>query len=181
MQRGIASRASNLPELVPRIAELLQAYRARGMPVVFSQHTTLPEGWENPSMSRSMVRRGRAPGSFRLLPGSPEWEILPELAPRPNELVLTKHTPSFFVGTPLEALLRFRRVDSLVLTGVSTEAGVFGTARHAIDLGFHPLVVEEGVGSMTPEAKTEGLARLRAFCDVEPIAAVIARLPSVSN
>lgn len=178
MQKGIASRATNMDEMVPKVAELLAAYRARKLPIVFSQHTTPPEGWENPSMERSMVRRGRAPGSFRLLPGMPEWEILPELKPQENELVLAKTTPSFFEGTPLTSLLRFRKVESLVLTGVSTEGGILGTARHAVNLGFHPIVIEDAVGSMTAEAHAKGIRTLRSMCDVETTASLLARLPS---
>jgi nicotinamidase-related amidase len=178
MQRGIAGRASNRVEMVPKIAELLASYRARKLPVVFSQHTTPPDGWGNPSMARSMARRGMPPGSFRLAPGMNEWGILPELEPRAEELVLTKFTPSFFVGTPLESLLRFRQSDTLVLTGVSTDGGILSTARHAVNLGFHPLVVEDGVGSMTPEAHAAGLRMLRDLCDVESTAAVLGHLPA---
>jgi len=176
MQNGIGAMAFNRSEIVPRIAALRAAYRARGLPVVYSQHTTLPERWANPAMARSMERRGMRPGSFRLTPGSAEWAILPELAPADDELVLPKTTPSFFVGTPLESLLRFRGIDTLVLTGVATEAGILGTARHAVNLGFHPLVVEDAVGSRSAEGHEGGLAALRAFCDVEPSSSVLGRL-----
>jgi biuret amidohydrolase len=177
MQNGIASRASNRAEMVPRVVELLQAYRDRRLPVAFSQHTTPPEGWGNPAMERSMARRGMPRGAFRLAPGWPEWEILPELTPRSDELVLSKTTPSFFEGTPFASMLRFRKVETLVLTGVSTDGGILGTARHASNLGFHALVVEDAVGSMTPEGHAAGLASLRTLCDVETTAAVLARLP----
>ncbi|HTT73170.1 MAG TPA: isochorismatase family cysteine hydrolase [Thermoplasmata archaeon] len=177
MQRGIAGRAYNGAEIVPRIRELLVAYRARGLPVVYSQHTMPPPAWGNPAMARAWARRGIPAGGLRLTPGSPDWTILPELAPEPEELVLPKTTPSFFVGTPLEAMLRFRGIATLVLTGVSAEAGILGTARHAIDLGFLPLVVEDAVGSMSPDGRAQGLATLRALCDVEPAASVVARLP----
>lgn len=180
MQLGIAGRASNREEIVPRISVLLAQYRALGLPVVFSQHTTPPLEWANPAMSRSMVRRGVAPGAFRLVPGTPEWAILPELAPLPDELVLPKTTPSFFVGTPIEQMLRYRKVETLVLTGVSTEAGIMGTARHAGTLGFHPLVVEDAVGSMTKEGNEEALRVLRSICDVDTTEQVIGRLPARS-
>jgi nicotinamidase-related amidase len=177
MQQGIAGRAFNRADLVVRIKLLLTQFRIRRMPVVYSQHTSPPPGWSNPSMDRSMARRGITPGSFRLAPGAPEWEILPEVAPSPDELVLAKTTPSFFVGTPLEEMLRFRHVDVLVLTGVSTEAGILGTARHASTIGFHPLIVEDAVGSPTPEGHAAALGTLRALYDVEPTARVLERLP----
>jgi nicotinamidase-related amidase len=177
MQAGIAGRASNRAEMVPRIATLLAAYRERRLPVVYSQHTMPPEEWQNPAMARSMARRGIGSRSFRLAPGAPEWEILPELTPRPEELVLSKTTPSFFVGTPLESMLRFRGVTVLVLTGVSSEAGILGTARHAADLGFLVIVAEDAVGAMTPEGNAAALRTLQTICDVEPTASIVARLP----
>ncbi len=177
MQQGIAGRAFNRAEIVPRIKVLLAQYRIRGLPVVYSQHTTLPERWTNPALGRSMARRGMPPGAFRLGPGVAEWEILPELAPRPEEPVLAKTTPSFFVGTPLEQMLRFRHVETLVLTGVSTEAGIMGTARHASTLGFHPLVVEDAVGSQTPEGNEAALSVLRSLYDVEATESILRRLP----
>lgn len=176
MQEAIAGRASNRAAIVPRIAELLVAFRRARRPIAFSQHTMPPEGWENPALARSMARRGIPGGMARLTPGSPEWEVLAELAPERNELVLPKTSPSFFVGTPLESMLRYRGIDVLVMTGVSTDGGILGTARHAVNLGFHPLIVEDAVGSMTAEAHAEGLATLRRFCDVEPAAGVLARL-----
>jgi nicotinamidase-related amidase len=177
MQNGIASRASNRAEIVPRIKVLLAQYRAHHMPVVFSQHTTLPDGWANPTMARAMARQGMPPGSFRLAPGEPAWEILPDLAPLPTEPVLSKTAPSFFVGTPFESMLRFRGIDTLVLTGVSTERGIMGTARDAATHGFFPLIVEDGVGSMTPEGNAAALEQLKTFADVESAAAIVARLP----
>ncbi len=181
MQGGIAGRAYNRAEIVPRISEMLLAYRARSLPVVFSQHTMPPDAWANPAMRRAWARRGMAGGSFRLAPGAPEWEILPELAPRPDELVLAKTTPNFFVGTPLEAMLRYRGVDTLVLTGVSTEGGILATARGAVELGFHPLVVEDAVGSIAPEGQAAGLALLRPIADLEASRALLGRLPAAPS
>jgi nicotinamidase-related amidase len=181
MQHGIAGRAFNRDAIVTRIKVLLAQYRARGLPVVYSQHTTPPPDWGNPAMARSWARRGMGPASFRLVPGVPEWEILPDLAPRADELVLSKTTPSFFVGTPLEEMLRFRHIETLVLTGVSTEAGILGTARHASTLGFHALVVEDAVGSMTQEGHDDALARLRTLFDVETTESILGRLPPPSG
>jgi nicotinamidase-related amidase len=178
MQQAIAERAFNRAELVPRATELLAAYRSRGLPIVYSQHTPPPQAWGNPAMARSMIRRGLPAGSFRLVPGTPEWGILSDLEPRTDELVLAKFTPSFFVGTPLESMLRHRNIQTLVLSGVSTEGGILGTAQHAAQLGFHPLVVEDAVGSMTAEGHAEGLRLLRARFDIETTASVLARLPS---
>jgi biuret amidohydrolase len=53
---------------------------------------------------------------------------------------------SAFVGTPLEIVLRDRGVTTLILVGAVLEIGIEPTARHAADLGFLPVVVEDACG-----------------------------------
>ncbi len=77
--------------------------------------------------------------------------------------------------------LRYRGVDTLVLTGVSTEGGILATARGAVELGFHPLVVEDAVGSIAPEGQAAGLALLRPIADLEASRALLGRLPAAPS
>ena len=107
--------------------------------------------------------------------GSDDWKLMDGLTLNEDDRVVKKHTPSFFVGTMVEQFLRNRAVDTIILTGVSTDAGIEGTARHAAALGFLPVVVEDAVGSfdrvrhesalqlmrgMFPVRKTDEVARL---------------------
>jgi nicotinamidase-related amidase len=85
--------------------------------------------------------------------GSQEWRIVKELVPlQGKDVALQKHTASFFVGTPLEQLLRNRGIEAIILCGLATETGIEGTARHASQLGFYPVIVEEAVGSRKQDA-----------------------------
>jgi nicotinamidase-related amidase len=181
LQAGIAARAYNREDLVRNVRSLCEAYRAARLPVIYSQHTGLPSPWQNPSTARVMQRVGIDPrrGPY-LLPGSAEWMILDEVAPREGDLILPKHTPSFFVGTPLEAMLRNRLVDTLVLTGVSAEGGITTTARHASALGFHPVIVQDAVGGREASATALALEMLRSSFDVEPTQAILERVRGVT-
>jgi nicotinamidase-related amidase len=99
-------------------------------------------------------------------PGSPEREFLAELSPRPHDTVIEKSTPSFFVGTTLQQRLFVAGIRSVVITGVATEIGVDLTAKHALALGYVPVVIEDAVGSYTVEKNEIGLAALRTWIPV---------------
>lgn len=174
MQYGIASRAFNLSDMVPKIKSLIDAFHRAGRPVIYSQHTGLPYEYMSKAAIASMRKRGFDPrsGGF-MLEGSRDWRILDELSPAKDDLVLRKHTASFFVGTYLDQLLRNRGVDTLVLVGVSTEAGIEGTARHASYLGYLPVIVEDAIGSANRETHDMALAFLKRMFTVQTAGAVV--------
>lgn len=64
------------------------------------------------------------------------------------------------MGTPLEATLRDRRLTTLILVGAVLEIGIEPTARHAADLGFLPVVVEDACAIVEPDAAARSLASL---------------------
>jgi nicotinamidase-related amidase len=102
---------------------------------------------------RVMLRPGSAGVSPRnkklsrlhemLTEGAPGLDILPALAPLPEDFVLTKHRVSSFAGSGLDVLLRSLDVTRLVLTGVSTSTAVLSTALAAADLDFELTVLSD--------------------------------------
>jgi len=174
MQYGIAQRAFNLDEIVQKITTLRDAFHASGLPVIYSQHTGLPYEYLSAASLASYKRRGIDPKTGFMREGSKEWQIVEELAPAKEDLVLRKHTASFFFGTMLDQMLRNRGIDTLVLAGVSTEAGIEGTARNASYLGYLPVVVEDAVGSSDKEAHEKALWLMRKMFDVRSAEATIA-------
>ena len=81
------------------------------------------------------------------VPGSPDFAIVPELAPRDDEAVLDKITFSAFEGTPLAMMLRDCGLTAFAICGVATEIGIEPTVRHGADLGLVPAVVRDACGS----------------------------------
>lgn len=76
-----------------------------------------------------------------LRPGLPGNEFKPEAAPLAGERVIEKNVNSAFIGTPLEAELREKRIDTLVLLGIQTNHCVSTTTRMAGNLGFRAFLV----------------------------------------
>lgn len=78
-------------------------------------------------------------------------ETIPELAPRPDELVVRGHTYDKFLGTPLDLALRSRDIRYLVVTGVVTDVCVNSTALAAANRNYRVTVVSDGVATLWPE------------------------------
>ncbi len=84
-----------------------------------------------------------APDAEFMRPGTEGIEIHPDVEPADGELVLEKESPNSFVGTELEAELRERGSDELVVAGMMSSMCVDATVRAAADLGFSPTVVHD--------------------------------------
>ncbi len=79
-------------------------------------------------------------------------ELVPEAGFQPGDVLITKRHWGAFAGTELEQTLRERGVDTVVLTGISTNAGVESTARQGTGLGFAFVVVEDACSSTDAES-----------------------------
>ena len=76
---------------------------------------------------------------------------MPDLAPRPGDLVVRKRGYDAFAGTPLDGALRARGVTSLVVTGTMTDICVLATVIAALHREYRITVVEDGVATLWPE------------------------------
>jgi maleamate amidohydrolase len=94
--------------------------------------------------------------------GGPLGEIMPAVAPAEHETVLTKQYASAFFGTSLASTLTALRVDTVIITGVSTSGCVRATAVDTIQHGFVPLIVRQAVGDRDPGPHEASLFDLQA-------------------
>ena len=132
--------------VVPNIQNLLAFFRANHLRVIFIRvGPFLPDGSD--VVERRRIRDEnikRLTGLDHLLYlGSPELEIIDEVKPRTGELVIDKNSASAFNSTNIDQLMRNFGVDSLVITGVATNACVETTARDGADRGYKCVLVED--------------------------------------
>ena len=167
MQYGIAGRAFNLKEVTENTKLLIEAAHNASLPVVYSQMTGLNYEARTKFLNYMLQRRGLDPKTASFMAeGSKDWQILSELAPHKEDIVIKKNTPSFFVGTLVEQVLRSKRVETLILAGVSTDVGIEATARHGACLGFIPVIAEDAVGTHDILAQEQSLAVMRRMFEV---------------
>lgn len=165
MQRGfvLPGEAMEVPaarETVPQIRALVDLFRARRLPVVFtefvySESAPLLVGELHPE--HKPAPRGAKTGfglpSSSCLEGTPSAETIDELKPLPGELVVRKRWYDGFAGTPLDGALRARGITSLVVTGTMTDICVLATVIGAFTREYRVTVVEDGVATLWPETQ----------------------------
>jgi nicotinamidase-related amidase len=93
---------------------------------------------------------------------------------------------SAFEGTPLDIALRDCGVTTVVIVGVATEIGIEPTVRHAVDLGYLPVLVTDACGAGDEEAGHRALASLRHmgdafFTSVEEFSGILARKSGIAT
>ncbi len=163
-QVGILAHVQDRDAVVARIQAVLEAARAAGAPVFYVRHVSLPPTHMGVAALRTAMAWQRLERADRVRaafpPGAAHTQVDAVLAPAEGEPVFDKLGMSALVGTPLEAALRDRGVTTLVLVGAVLEIGIEPTARHAADLGFLPVVVDDACGVVEPAAAQRSLASL---------------------
>lgn len=156
---------------IDHIAPILKAAREHDVPVMF------------PCVAPK--RPETAGGVERLNPGIANvdeagYRFVEEVAPLPNELVIPKHGPSSFFGTPLAPFLVKRGIDTVILTGCTTSGCVRATAVDSSSLAYRTIVASDAVYDRADVSHEVGLFELDAkYADVLPSADIIRYLESL--
>ncbi|MGH9497672.1 MAG: isochorismatase family protein [Terriglobales bacterium] len=150
---------SGAQAVIATIAGLLEIARPAGMPVVYLQmgydaKLTTSGGPDSPNWHkelalRLMRKRPELKGKV-LTEGQWDWEVVPELSPHPEDLVVNKTRYSGFCGTPLDSLLRTRGIRSLFFTGIATNVCVESTLRDAFFLDYWPFLLTDATMQAGP-------------------------------
>ncbi|WP_240813202.1 cysteine hydrolase [Streptomyces sp. DASNCL29] len=141
MQTGILANHPFSRAPVPPMRELVRAARAHGFLVVLVR-TELRASGAGVSENNTLFTAFHQAGSL-FHEGSGETDIIPELAPRLEDVVITKRRTSAFAGTELDLVLRAHHVESIALTGVATSAMVAGTLYDALDRDYRATVLSD--------------------------------------
>jgi nicotinamidase-related amidase len=153
---ALGNDVARLRRAIGPTGRVLARARALGLTVIHTREGHRPDLADCPPSKRA---RGRLavgigdPGPMGriLVRGQPGHEIVPELAPLAGEPVVDKPGKGAFYATELDALLRERAIESLLVCGVTTEVCVHTTVREANDRGYECLVLEDCVASYFPD------------------------------
>lgn len=140
--------------VIPNMKSLLEVFRRHRIEVM---HTRI----------RCLTKNGRdrSPGHKRLnilaTPGSKEAEILEEVKPIDDEIVLDKSASGVFTSTNINYLLTNMQIKHLYIAGVYTNECVSSAVRDASDLGYFVTLIEDACTTVTHELQQSALLTLR--------------------
>lgn len=113
-----------------QIIRAMNAAHEANMPIVLIQHSA-------PQADSATFRRG-----------SNAWELHPSIAQQPHDVLIEKTLPGSFTGTQLEAWLRERDIETVVISGYMTQMCCDTTARQALHLGFGVEFLSDATGTL---------------------------------
>jgi len=147
LQKGIASMETkpyDAKTVISNAAKLAKAFREKGMPVFLVHVVASRETALTPAADTTFPMRGEPPKDWA--------DIVPELGPEPQDVLITKKQWGAFYGTDLDLRLRRGGYDTIVLAGIATTYGVESTARCAYEYGYQQIFAEDAMSDLAKEA-----------------------------
>jgi len=161
LQKGILALPTIHPldAVVKRSADLAEAFRRHDLPVILVNVTGGAPG--RTEATRAAQSGQASPTSQASITRTPDWaDLVPELGAQATDLLITKQTWGAFHGTALDTMLRELGVTQIVLTGVSTSAGVESTARAAHEHGYNVIVATDAVTDRDADMHQNSVERI---------------------
>lgn len=148
-----------LEEVIGRTARLADAFRCRSWHVV---HITVPNALGRKVLKQGRTLGGRKEGGYKMTPGVPDDfdEIVPELTPQPDDLVVVKPMWDPFIGTSMDYDLRQLGVTQIFLTGLMTHVGVESTARSGWNYGYNMVFVTDAMDDFDRDAHNHTVEKI---------------------
>ena len=153
------------------IKRLIEAARAKGLPVIYTTNKKRPDMWDNGSWSWKNTRQNeRLRTQTNLDPNA----VVDEIAPGPRDILIQKQKPSAFYATPLQSYLTLLGCDSLLVAGATTSGCVRASVLDAFSSNYRVAVVEDACFDRSQASHAVSLCDMHAkYADIVESAEVV--------
>jgi len=159
---------------LPNMVRLQQACRGAAIEVIYTVIESLTADGRDRSLDYKI-------SGFNVPRGSPDGQVVKELAPAVDEIVIPKTSSSVFISTNIDYVLRNLGVRYLIIAGCLTDQCVDSAVRDACDLGYLVTVPTDACVTQSAERHAWSLRNNRGYCrqlSTGELLAEIARLGS---
>jgi nicotinamidase-related amidase len=176
VQNGLVNWIFNKEQFLTNLKYFIEKIRGR-MPIVYTLITPPSRNFTSAWHFFAQMKRFKI-NDVNKLPifmaaGSPDRDIPETVKSHESDIVLEKPSASIFFGTNFEYIMRSRKINTLIFTGIATEIGIESSARDAANRGFYPVVVEDCVSSMDKDAHERSLKNMAKLFIVETASGIL--------
>jgi ureidoacrylate peracid hydrolase len=154
----VGDNLGSVPGMLTRLIALLKSAREVGLTIVFVQAKYDAVYMSNPWVEQLHHKRGFHDGIC--LSNTTGIDFVSGTGPEPNaknEIVVIKHRYSAFWGTDIDAILRSRAIENVIISGIATEGCPESTARDAFFRDYRIVAVDDCLGSFDPPAHSASI------------------------
>ena len=143
-------------QFIPNMKRLLAGARGAGLQIVYAPHGLNEHSFDDfkyvtPRLQVAMQNHVFWEGDF----GDEFYE---PLRPQPGDIIVSHHRVfDAFMGTDLNDKLKARRIEKVILAGLTSQTCVEGTGRHAIEAGYHLTFLTDAVAEFNQKAHVAAL------------------------
>ena len=148
--RGCRYDPKQVATILPRIKEVIAAARKKNIPVLFLRTTSLPGDLTSSDVLRRQRANAGGPQSALAVEGTPGSEFIEELTPAAGDIVLPVYRPDAFFGTPLDPILKWNGIKTVVFLGIHADTVAVQTLSRAWYLGHFRVAVSDATLSGKP-------------------------------
>ncbi len=157
------------------VAALLDEARRQEVRIIYVRYTHHADNadYSDPVIAKywdSLQKPDRTPV---VVEGTWGWENMDEVAPEEGEIVIKKYRPDAFVGTPLDELLRWNAIRTMMIVGVGAEVGIVPSVMHAHALGYFPVAVGNCIRPTDPKRLDDAMLYINDWSTVADHNAII--------
>lgn len=141
------------PKIVKNIKKLLKNFRNRKLPVIFIKREHRKSGIDIDKTRIEIFKKNKG----LIIENDRSSEIIKELKPLKNEIVVIKRRWSAFFSTELDILLRRLKIENLIITGVQTPNCIRATVYDALSYDYDVIVVSDATASNSQKIQKNNL------------------------
>jgi len=158
--------------VIPNLRRLIDALRPQGAEILYTVMENLTRDGRDRSLDYKL-------SNIFVAKGSRDAQVLAEVAPREDDIVLRKTSSGVFNSTNIDYLLRNIGIETLIVTGFLTDQCVDHAVRDAADRGYYPVCVEDACAAHTEARHSAALEAIAGYCRTMTTAEILAEAGAV--
>ena len=159
-------RRINTDAEIPAMQRLLETARSKGVQVAYVRWTSYADGSANANVGLRTELPPPSTSTISTVEGTWGWAIADPVKPAEGDWVLRKYRPDAFYATPLDILMRWNGMKTLVMVGPGTEVGVLPTFMTAANLGYRRVAISDALIAADPARTADGMRYIRSQATV---------------